>query len=127
VGRRLTAFTIALVKVWFEIIADEAAPIGQRREFAEWLTPAEGNPDERIERALKAYEACSSCPLQYTFDNLIEVTFPPMHLSSTRAITSEEFEEVREKWEREGKDIEELMRRRESFRFIPGMPPAGGQ
>jgi len=127
-GRRLATFTVALVKVWFEVIADEEAPLENRREFARILTAsAEDSPDERIGRALKAYEACGSCPLQYAVDNLLEVTFPPMHLSNTRAITPEEFEKVRENWEREGKDIEELMRRRESFRFIPGMRPAGGQ
>jgi hypothetical protein len=103
-GRRLTAFTIALVKVWFEVIADEEAPLEKRREFATILTAsAEDSPDERIGRALKAYEACGNCPLQYTVDNLLEVTFPPMHLSNTVPITPEEYEEAREKWEREGR------------------------
>src|SRR6516162_7551212 len=44
--REITPFTVALVKVWFEVIADEAAPIEQRREFAKYLTAgsAEDSP-----------------------------------------------------------------------------------
>jgi hypothetical protein len=91
-GRRLATCTIALVKVWFEVIADETAPIEQRREFAKYLTAgaAEDNPDERIERARKAYEAYGSCPIEYTVGNLVETIFPPLHLSKTRPLTEEE-------------------------------------